>query len=184
VGGTILHYNVGSNVADSDIAEIRGIVSEIIGSGDFSVTSLGSPVHEVRIQTREDINTEKREEIFLTIAARYGMSENDILLSDNVNPTVGEDLTRRTILSVLIAAVLMLIYISFRFEWRSGLATVICLVFDLFVMLTVYSLLQISMNVAVIAAFLTILGYSILTVCAKIVTVCPRKRIFRSSIPA
>ena len=55
----------------------------------------------------------------------------------------------------------MLVYISFRFKVASGIAAVLCLVHDLFVMLTACSLLQIPINANIIAAFLAILGYSI-----------------------
>jgi preprotein translocase SecF subunit len=162
VGGTVLHYNIGRNLSDSDIADARDLVRGAIGAGiEFSITRSGNPAREVIIKTLEDIDSETRDSVFAAFAEKYDLTENDRYMSNNVSPTVGETLTRSTILSVVIASVLMLIYITFRFDFKSGLSTVICLLFDLFVMLTVYSLLQISMNVAVIAAFLTILGYSI-----------------------
>ena len=55
----------------------------------------------------------------------------------------------------------MLIYIWFRFELNSGLAAICCLIHDLFIMLAIYSLFLIPINSSIIAAFLTILGYSI-----------------------
>jgi len=162
VGGTILHYNIGKNLDDSDISDARSLVREVIGTDiEFTVSRSGSPAQEVIIKTIEDIDSETRDNVFAAFAEKYNLTPDDRYMSNNVNPTVGETLTRSTILSVVIASVLMLIYVTFRFDFKSGLATVICLLFDLFVMLTVYSLLQISMNVAVIAAFLTILGYSI-----------------------
>ena len=161
VGGTIMQYNIGRDLGASDIDDIRSAVVDILGANMVSsVVRSGNPAQQVVIKT-QDIDTDKRNEIFESLAQKYNLTTDDIYEAKNVNPTVGETLTRSTILSVLIAAVLMLIYITIRFEWRSGLATVLCLLFDLFVMLTVYSLLQISMNIAVIAAFLTILGYSI-----------------------
>ncbi len=78
-----------------------------------------------------------------------------------IAPTIGASLTKKAIIAVAVAVVLMLIYISFRFELKSGIAAVICLSHDLFVMFVVYSLLQIPINNTIIAALLTILGYSI-----------------------
>ncbi|MCL2095989.1 MAG: protein translocase subunit SecF [Oscillospiraceae bacterium] len=161
VGGTIMEYNMGRDLSVSDVEDIESLAVEILGANAVSsVVRSGNPAQQVVIKT-QDIDTDKRNEIFEALAEKYNITEDDIYRTNNVNPTVGETLTRSTILSVVIASVLMLIYISVRFDFKSGLATVICLLFDLFVMLTVYSLLQISMNVAVIAAFLTILGYSI-----------------------
>ena len=80
---------------------------------------------------------------------------------DTVHPSIGGDLTKKAILAVAIAVVLMLGYIWVRFELKSGIAAVVCLVHDLFVMFVVYSIFQIPVNSNIIAALLTILGYSI-----------------------
>ncbi|MBZ4644832.1 MAG: protein-export rane protein SecF [Clostridia bacterium] len=61
----------------------------------------------------------------------------------------------------LIASILMLIYITFRFEFKSGVAAVIAMIHDVLVMLTVYAVFRIPINTSFIAAILTILGYSI-----------------------
>ncbi len=78
-----------------------------------------------------------------------------------IMPTIGDSLTKKAILAVAVAVILMLAYIWIRFELASGIASVLCLVHDLFVMFTVYSLFQIPINSNIIAALLTILGYSI-----------------------
>ena len=161
VGGTIMEYNIGRDLTLSDRDDIENLVKEVIGADMVSsVVRSGTPAQQVVIKTKE-IDSGKRDAVFEILAEKYDLTKDDIYSANNVNPTVGEALTRSTVLSVVIASVLMLIYITFRFDFKSGLSTVICLLFDLFVMLTVYSLLQISMNIAVIAAFLTILGYSI-----------------------
>ena len=74
---------------------------------------------------------------------------------------MGADLRNSAIIAAFLAVVLMLIYIGFRFDFKSGLAAVISLVNDLLVMLSIYVVLQIPMNMNFIAAALTILGYSI-----------------------
>ena len=161
VGGTILEYNIGRDLTVSDVDDIKDVAAAILGANRVSsVVRSGNPPQQVIIKTQQ-IETEERNAVFEALAEKYGLTTNDIFSSSNVAATVGEALTKSTILSVVIASILMLIYVTFRFDFKSGLATVICLLFDLYVMLTVYSLLQISMNIAVIAAFLTILGYSI-----------------------
>ena len=71
------------------------------------------------------------------------------------------DLRQAALMSTIIAVALMLVYISIRFKPLSAIAAVICLIHDLLVMLIAYSLFSIPMQSTMIAAFLTILGYSI-----------------------
>jgi len=157
LGGTILEYDLKQDIEVADLNKIEKLIEDIVGERPSSVVKSGT--QGVVIKTK-DIDSDTRTAISEGLQNEYDSSADDSKFS-NVNPTVGEALTRSTILSVVIASVLMLIYITFRFNFKSGLATVLCLLFDLFVMLTFYSLLQISMNTAVIAAFLTLLGYSI-----------------------
>lgn len=162
VGGTVMEYDIGREVSVSDAEQIESSVSALLGANMVSsVVRSGSPPREIIIKTQQ-IDTDKRNAVTSALAEKFGLPQDEIFSkATNVDPTVGEALTQSTIWSVLIAAVLMLIYIAFRFDLKSGLAAILCQLFDLFVMLTLYSLLQISMNTAVIAAFLTILGYSI-----------------------
>jgi len=160
LGGTILEYQLDRAVTNDDIARIESIVGDIIGAGNVSsVVSLGAQGVSIRTQ---EIQSDERDRVTTALMAEFPINEEEIS-ANHVDATVGGTLTRNTITAVVIALVLMLIYITIRFKFFSGLATVICLIHDMFVALTLYSLLQIPMNVAVIAAFLTILAYSINT---------------------
>ena len=157
VGGTILEYNLNKEVTTDDLDKVTKIVEDIIGERPSSVVQSGT--QGVTIKTRQ-IDTDNRSAISDALVAEYNVSLDDMSASD-VNPTVGKALTQRTIISVSLAIALMLIYITFRFTFWSGLATIICLTHDMFVTLIFYSLFQIPMNTSVIAALLTILAYSI-----------------------
>jgi len=160
VGGTILEYQLDRAITNDDLARIENIVIGVIGVENFSnVVSSGTNGALIRTQ---QIDSEPRERITNALMAEFNINEDEIR-AENVAATVGDALRRNTITAVIIALVLMLVYITIRFKFFSGLATVICLVHDMFIALTLYSLLQIPMNVAVIAAFLTILAYSINT---------------------
>ena len=173
VGGTILHYNIGSPLDEAELDNIRAIVREALPDeiGISSVRRAGAGNTEVIIRLLPtesgSATTEQRDSVFEALAEQYGLSrgtdirDSDIITADNVDPLIGRELTRNTIISVLIAAALMLIYITVRFDFFSGATTVVCLLHDLFIMLTFYSLLQIPMSRVVIAAFLTVLAYSI-----------------------
>ena len=161
-GGAIIEYKLGKDLADSDIEEIEALIKGELGESKvLSVARSTSSQQQAVIKT-QPVNNEERTDLNEKLAEKYGVPADEILVrSNNTAATVGDDLKWRTILLVLASAVLMLIYIAVRFDVKSGLAAILCQLFDLFVMLTVYSLLHLPMDVAVIAAFLTILGYSI-----------------------
>ena len=84
-----------------------------------------------------------------------------MLSIDTVSPSIGAEVTRNAIIASIVAVMLMLVYITFRFEFLFGLTAVMALIHDLIIVLGVYSLFQIQVNSPFIAAILTILGYSI-----------------------
>ncbi|WP_100406584.1 protein translocase subunit SecF [Bacillus solitudinis] len=78
-----------------------------------------------------------------------------------VSPTVGKELAQNAIISVLIASIGIIIYVTIRFELLYGIAAIVALLHDAFFIIAIFSLLQIEVNVPFIAAVLTIVGYSI-----------------------
>ncbi|WP_163499205.1 protein translocase subunit SecF [Helicobacter suis] len=80
---------------------------------------------------------------------------------DSVGPKVGDELKQRGILSLVLAIVAMMLYVSFRYEWRFALASVLALVHDSLITATSAIVFNIDLNLEVIAAVLTLIGYSI-----------------------
>ena len=158
LGGTQIQYNLGRTLNASDQQKIEGIVRDVTGQARPTIQIMEN--EQISIKTLE-LDTVTRDEIFKAIAAEYDITEEDIFSVDYFAPTVGAELRRTTIIAVLVAIALMLVYITIRFDFLSGVASTICLTHDMLVMLTLYSLLQIPMNTPVIAALLTILAYSI-----------------------
>src|SRR5690625_1084709 len=78
-----------------------------------------------------------------------------------VSPVVGRELVRNAVLSVFIAAFFIVIYVAIRFEFLSAVTAVVALVFDAIVVLTIFSIFQIEFDGTIIAAVLTVVGYSI-----------------------
>ena len=89
------------------------------------------------------------------------MDSAALVSASNVGATVSSEIRRDAVVATVVAILLMLLYISIRFDFHSGLAAVICLAHDVLIMLIAYSLLAIPLNINMIAALLTILGYSI-----------------------
>ena len=80
---------------------------------------------------------------------------------DIISPSTGQELARSALWMSLLACAAILIYVTFRFEFVSGVVAVICLVHDVLLLLGLYSIMQWSVNINFIAAILTVLGYSI-----------------------
>ncbi|WP_419959104.1 protein translocase subunit SecDF [Psychrobacillus sp. BM2] len=79
----------------------------------------------------------------------------------SVSPTVGRELAKNAIYALLFAALGIVIYVAFRFEWRMGLASIVSLLHDAFLMVSIFSILRLEVDITFIAAVLTIVGYSI-----------------------
>jgi preprotein translocase subunit SecF len=80
---------------------------------------------------------------------------------DMVGPSVGEELRTKGLLAMVFSILGILIYISFRFEWRFAVASVMALMHDVTIALGALALFQIDVNLPILAAILTILGYSL-----------------------
>jgi SecD/SecF fusion protein len=80
---------------------------------------------------------------------------------EQFGPSIGELLKKNAVISVLIAALGMLIYIVVRFRWRFGVAAIVGVFHDVFIMIALYGLFRLTINNPFIAAILTVVGYSI-----------------------
>ena len=141
-------------------SDIEQIVKDTSGSAPSSVTRAGDSGTQVVIKMLE-VDSNTRDAIFNAVAEKYDLQDADNIRSDFVSSSVGADLTSKAIKASLIAVLLILLYISIRFEFRSGVAAVLALLHDLLVMLSMYVIFQIPFNMNFIAAALTIFGYSI-----------------------
>jgi SecD/SecF fusion protein len=161
VGGVTMNVDIGRPFSDDAAADIRDIVADVTGSQPFSVTKAGNRGTQASIRMGE-VPSEQRDAIFEAMKAKFGETVT-LESSDFVSASVGKDITKSAFLASIIAAALILIYITIRFEFRSGLAAVICLIQNLLVMISVYVIFRMPLNMNFIAAALTIIGYSINT---------------------
>lgn len=160
VGGVTMQYELGTEVTREVSDNIADIITETTGVRPSAVNKSGNGGTTVTVKMTE-IDSEARDSVFKAVSDAYGEDNVELLSSDYVSASVGKDITRAAFVASALAALLILVYITIRFEFRSGLAAVICLIHDLLVMLSVYVIFQISMNMNFIAAALTIIGYSI-----------------------
>ena len=88
--------------------------------------------------------------------------KDDFILSiDKVSPKVGSELSGKAIMAIIYATTLILIYISFRFEFTYAIGAIAAIAHDVIITLGVFSILGYEISLSVIAAFLTIVGYSL-----------------------
>lgn len=95
------------------------------------------------------------------LQSSFGEIDRSALAVEKVGPIIGRDMTRNAMVAVLLASVLMLGYISFRFEFKSGVAAVLALVHDVLVVMGIFAMLGREINSTFIAAVLTVIGYSV-----------------------
>ncbi|WWP00443.1 MAG: protein translocase subunit SecF [Candidatus Dasytiphilus stammeri] len=78
-----------------------------------------------------------------------------------IGPSVGEELIQSGILALIVALILIFIYVSFRFEWRLALGTVVALLHDVMITIGMLSLLKIEINLTILASLMSVIGYSL-----------------------
>ncbi len=156
LGGMNMYVDMG---ADVDLDELTQFVESNTPENVNPVVQRLEGT-QVSIKTNP-VETEVRESLQKALLEKYELAEDAVLQVDNISPTVGSELKRQALMAAVIAAVLMLVYITIRFEMRTGIAAVICLIHDVIIMIAVYAIFQIPINSNFIAAILTIIGYSI-----------------------
>lgn len=154
-GGTMLQLEVGKFVSVEQAREIISVYDE-----NASIIHSGSEKSELIIRSSKDLSNKDTTEIVNQFVEVFGMDGSNFQ-TQKFGPFMGKEIRDRAIFSVIIASVLMLAYISFRFQFKFGVAAVIALVHDVLVTLAVYSVLRLPVNSSFIAAILTIVGYSI-----------------------
>ena len=95
------------------------------------------------------------------LTQRFGAGTFQVVRTEAVGPRVGSELRRGAIIAILVSFALTLVYLWFRFEWRFGLAAVIATAHDILTTIAFISLMRIEVSLTVIAAILTVIGYSL-----------------------
>lgn len=154
-GGTMVQVKFDAPVEMSDIRAAlseTGATSELQSFGDHSYA-----ISEKSTSDEVGVVQARIEKALDTLNVPY-----TVLMTNSVGPAVGENMTERALWSILLSLVFIIIYVSFRFSnilW--GVSGVIALFHDLFVMLFAFSLTQREIDLVVVAAFLTVAGFSI-----------------------
>lgn len=164
-GGTTIRTE---STAAVDVGAYRGAI-EPLGLGDVSITEVFDPSFEanqhvtmIRIQSQEGQESVSADMTnAVQDALRTVAPDIKFVSVESVGPKVSGELVQTAILAVALAIAAVLIYIWLRFEWQFALGAVAALVHDVVLTIGVFSALQIKFDLAIIAALLTIVGYSL-----------------------
>ena len=157
-GGTLIEVGFEQ---PADLEEIR-VSLEAKGFGDATVQNFGSARDVmVRLRPREDASGEKLGNQILT-ALQEGTGKNvEMRRIEFVGPNVGDELAEAGGLAIIASLICILLYVSIRFQWRLAAGAVLALAHDVIITLGVFSVMQIEVDLTIVAALLTVVGYSL-----------------------
>ncbi len=163
IGGTSTLVSVGEGNGYNSPEALQDAVKDLVveATGDDTPQFQNVTGKDQFIIKTSDLDTAKRAALQTALISKYNITSEDIE-SESISPTISVEMRRDAIVAVLVAALCILIYVTFRFhDFWFGLAAVIALVHDILIVFAIYSLGNVPINNSFIAAMLTIVGYSI-----------------------
>ncbi len=124
---------------------------------DSSTTISNTYEYEIK---STDLDSDKLASIMTELEDKYSLDDSALISQEEIGAAVGKELTRNSLLALLAASGVMLIYVAIRFEFKFGVAALIATLHDVLITITVYAVFGIPVNTPFIAAILTIVGYS------------------------
>jgi len=128
-----------------------------MGLEPSQVTTSGTGNKMATVQFKDALNKSEIQKVKSDFGKSLGHDPN----VSTVSPVVGQELAGNAFKAMLYAALGIVLYVSFRFEWRMGTTAVLALLHDVFMIVSVFSLFRLEVDITFIAAVLTIIGYSI-----------------------
>ena len=157
-GGTLIDLKFAKPVS---VAEVRDVLKDYKLENSvvqLAATEKTDAAPNVLIRTHV-LSEAERKSVLEGFTAKLG--KFDIMRIEKVGATIGSELTREAIIALLLSWLMMIAYISYRFEFRFGVAGILSLVHDVLIVLGVFSILRKEIDASFVAALLTIVGYSI-----------------------
>jgi preprotein translocase subunit SecF len=120
----------------------------------------------VRLQDEQDVAEQASgaegiaKRVSTTLEQEFGAGSFTVVRSEAVGPRVGAELRRNTFIAIALGSLITLIYLAIRFEWRFGLAAVLSTLHDVLMTIAFIRIMHIEVSLTIVAAILTLLGYS------------------------
>ena len=158
-GGTLIEVETSES---ENLSNLRSILNNL-ELGDIQVQEFGS-AKNILIRVEQQVGGDQVQQNVVNIvktALNTSLSSDvNFRRTEVVGPKVSSELIKAGVIAIVVAVFAMLVYIWFRFEWQFSLGAVIALIHDVLLTLGIFSLLQLEFNLSIIAAILTIVGYS------------------------
>lgn len=162
-GGTLMQLRF---KAPASAGDIRAVL-DAAGVHGAEIQQFGSDREfTIRAQDRAQVETQATaaegvsKQIVTALTAKYGADGFVPDRIEAVGPKVGSELRRGAVIAMLLASLVTLVYLAFRFEWRFGVAAVLSTAHDVLVTLSFIKIFHIEVSLVVVGAILTLLGYS------------------------
>ena len=155
-GGTLIELRSSDN--QINVSSLRDKFSQM-DLGDVSVKKFGNDTDYLIKFENKDNKKNIIEEIKINLDKSFG-NNFDFRRVENVGPKVSSELLKSGVIAISLSLAAMLFYIWIRFEWQFSLGAILALFHDVIVTLGVFSLFSLEINLSIIAAVLTIVGYS------------------------
>ena len=152
-GGSLIEVRSEESI---NISSVRSRLS-LLNLGEVQIQNFGS---EKNILVRVEASSSDNNSSILSIITNELRSFGEIQRTELVGPKISSELIQKGILAIISAVGLMLFYIWIRFEWQFSLGAVLALIHDVIITIGIFSFFQIEFNLSIIAALLTIIGYS------------------------
>ncbi|MDH5542202.1 MAG: protein translocase subunit SecF [Nitrospinota bacterium] len=157
-GGTLIQIKFKEPV---DIREVRKIVNALDANGG-DIQEFGEPeVIIINLHSEDGAHDKTVQMVKESLVGKYGEDGFIIERVEMVGPKVGSDLSTKAIMSILYSLIGILIYVSYRFEFRFAVAAVVALAHDTIITVGAFSIADKEFALPVVAALLTVIGYSL-----------------------
>ena len=163
-GGTLMQLQFSRPV---DVAELRGYLDNA-GIRGAEIQQFGSNRdYTIRAQESEKANTASTgaetvaRQIESLLVQKYGAQNVRVIRTEAVGPKVGDELSRDAIIAMLLSFLVTTVYLSIRFEWRFAVAALVATSHDVFTTAAFIKLMHLEISLTVVAAILTVIGYSL-----------------------
>ena len=156
-GGTLIEVQKISG--NAEVSEMRARLGQL-DVGNIQLQEFGKKT-DLLIRVEQSSDEEGAQQAIISKISEVVEVDYEIRRIEVVGPKVSSELIKKGIIAVITAVISVLIYIWFRFEWQFGIGAIFALVHDIIITIGVFSLLQLEFNLSIIAALLTIVGYSL-----------------------
>ena len=156
-GGTLIEVQKISG--NADVSEMRARLGQL-DLGNIQLQQFGKKT-DLLVRVEQSSDEEGAQQAIISKISEVVEVDYEVRRIEVVGPKVSSELIKKGIIAVITAVISVLIYIWFRFEWQFGIGAIFALVHDIIITIGLFSLLQLEFNLSIIAALLTIVGYSL-----------------------